>query len=48
MITAVQFAVHWWWLQEVLKRLQYVDIVFIGCDFQYKAIYHFRFSLPNN
>jgi len=32
-------------LQEISQRLQYVvDIVFIGRDFHYKAIRHFRFS----
>jgi len=44
-ITAVLFAMHWWWKQELSKRLQYVVcIVFFGRDFHYKAIQHFRSS----
>ena len=39
-ITAVQFAVHCWWYQELSKRLQYViNIVFTGRDFHYKVVY---------
>jgi len=38
MITAVQFAMHWWWKQELSKRLQYVVcIVFFGRNFHYNS-----------
>jgi len=38
-------AMHWWWQQELSKRLQYVIcIVCFGRDIHCKAIQHFRFS----
>ena len=38
-------AMHWWWLQELSRRLLYVIcIVCFDRDIHYKAIQHFRFS----
>jgi len=37
------FAMHWWWSQELSKRLQHVVcIAFIGHDFHYKATRQIR------
>jgi len=42
-MVVLECAMHWWWSQELSKRLQnVVHIVFIGGYFHCKAIQHFR------